>query len=177
MFLFGFNKKKVSYWFHYRNICFLFVLIRKFLSKIGQKRLDALRWMYRFVSEAFGATKEIKVIGLENTFVKRFSKPKFLRNAVENFIGIDRSNNNMCTFEMGSCNLNHNNSCRADSCRPAYHFCMCWNWQSSLNMGSPSCLSTWLGCYVRNAMRVKAPELWIQAHISINLDRPVNFPW
>ncbi len=54
---------------------FIFFLIRKFLGKMGQKRLDAYKWMFRFVNEAFGATKEIKVSGLENTYIKRFSKP------------------------------------------------------------------------------------------------------
>ena len=69
---------------------FIFFLIRKFLGKMGQKRLDAYKWMFRFVNEAFGATKEIKVSGLENTFLKRFSKPaKNLANisAIVHLIG------------------------------------------------------------------------------------------
>jgi len=54
---------------------FIFLFIRKFLGKLGQKRLDAYKRMFRFVNEAFGATKEIKVSGLENTYIKKFSKP------------------------------------------------------------------------------------------------------
>ena len=58
----------LSYWF-------IFILIRKFLSRMGHKRLEAYRWMFTSINEAFGATKEIKVSGLEHAYIKRFSKP------------------------------------------------------------------------------------------------------
>jgi ATP-binding cassette, subfamily B, bacterial PglK len=58
----------LSYWFIYS-------FISKFLLKIGQKRLEAYKWMFTSINEAFGATKEIKVSGLEHAYVKKFSKP------------------------------------------------------------------------------------------------------
>ena len=45
---------------------------------MGQKRLDAYKWMFRFVNEAFGATKEIKVSGLENTYIRDFQNQQGL---------------------------------------------------------------------------------------------------
>ena len=48
---------------------------RNFLSKIGQDRLTANQWRFTAVAEAFGAVKEIKVGGLEQTYIDRFSDP------------------------------------------------------------------------------------------------------
>ncbi len=53
----------------------IYLFIRSFVAKIGQKRLDANRWIFTSISEAFGATKEIKVSGLEQAYVARFSDP------------------------------------------------------------------------------------------------------
>ena len=53
----------------------VYLLIRSFVAKIGHKRLEANRWIFTSISEAFGATKEIKVSGLEQAYVERFSDP------------------------------------------------------------------------------------------------------
>ena len=37
--------------------------------------MDAVKWMFTSISEAFGASKEIKVGGLEDAFIERFSSP------------------------------------------------------------------------------------------------------
>jgi ABC-type multidrug transport system fused ATPase/permease subunit len=50
----------------------------KFLTRIGQERLKANELRYVAVSEAFGAAKEIKVKGLEQTYVKKFSDAAIL---------------------------------------------------------------------------------------------------
>ena len=56
-----------------------YVLIYKFtrglLNHIGQQRFNANRLRFSAVSEAFSAVKEVKVGGLEQTYIQRFSKP------------------------------------------------------------------------------------------------------
>ena len=52
---------------------FIFFFIRSYLNKIGEKRLKNNQLRFKTVSEAFGATKEIKVGGLEQTFINSFS--------------------------------------------------------------------------------------------------------
>ena len=52
----------------------IFKFIRRYLNKIGNDRLKNNELRYLAVSEAFGAAKEVKVRGLEETYVKIFSK-------------------------------------------------------------------------------------------------------
>ncbi len=51
----------------------LFYFIRSFLDRIGKDRLKSNESRYMAVSEAFGASKEVKVGGLEETFINQFS--------------------------------------------------------------------------------------------------------
>ena len=53
----------------------IFIFIRSYTAIIGKKRMDAVKWMFTSISEAFGASKEIKVGGLEDAFIERFSSP------------------------------------------------------------------------------------------------------
>ncbi|MRH79086.1 ATP-binding cassette domain-containing protein [Spiribacter sp. C176] len=53
----------------------VFKITRGFLTRIGQERVKANRWRFTAVSEAFGAPKEIKVAGLEQAYIDRFSDP------------------------------------------------------------------------------------------------------
>ena len=53
----------------------IYLIIKKFMSNIGQSRLDANKWMFTSISDAFGAIKEIKVSGQEQTYINRFSQP------------------------------------------------------------------------------------------------------
>lgn len=46
-----------------------------FISKLGKDRLEKNRQLFTSISDAFGALKEIKVSGLEQVYVKRFSDP------------------------------------------------------------------------------------------------------
>ena len=48
---------------------------RSILKRTGEERMEANKWRYTAVSEAFGAIKEIKLGGLENPYTKRFSGP------------------------------------------------------------------------------------------------------
>jgi ATP-binding cassette, subfamily B, bacterial PglK len=51
----------------------IFFIIHNFLSQIGKKRLKNNQLRFTAVIEAFGAAKEVKVGGLEETYTKSFS--------------------------------------------------------------------------------------------------------
>jgi ABC-type multidrug transport system fused ATPase/permease subunit len=53
----------------------IYKLSLNFLNHIGKERLKANALRFNIVSEAFGAIKEIKVGGLEESYIKRFSYP------------------------------------------------------------------------------------------------------
>jgi ATP-binding cassette, subfamily B, bacterial PglK len=50
-------------------------IISNYLFRIGNERLKANEKRFKVVSEAFGSIKEIKVGGLENSYIKQFSRP------------------------------------------------------------------------------------------------------
>jgi len=54
------------------NFCYI---SSSFISKLGKDRLEKNRQLFTSISDAFGALKEIKVSGLEQVYVKRFSDP------------------------------------------------------------------------------------------------------
>ena len=53
----------------------IYKFIRGFLNRIGEESLKANESRFTVLNEAFGAAKEIKVGGLEEVYVERFSKP------------------------------------------------------------------------------------------------------
>jgi len=53
----------------------IYVFAFSFLKRIGQDRLKANEQRFTVVNEAFGAAKEVKVSGLEDVFINRFSVP------------------------------------------------------------------------------------------------------
>jgi ABC-type multidrug transport system fused ATPase/permease subunit len=53
----------------------IFKATRGFLTSIGQERVKANQGRFTAVSEAFGASKEVKVGGLEQAYINRFSSP------------------------------------------------------------------------------------------------------
>lgn len=56
----------------------IFSFFRKYLYGIGEKRLIANRLRFKFLSEAFGASKEVKLAGLEKIFINKFSTPSLI---------------------------------------------------------------------------------------------------
>ncbi|MDO8358302.1 MAG: ABC transporter ATP-binding protein [Nitrospirota bacterium] len=50
-------------------------LMRGYLSRIGSECLEANKMRFTVVSEAFGGIKEIKVGGLEESYIQRFARP------------------------------------------------------------------------------------------------------
>ena len=53
----------------------VYKLTRKFISRIGEERFKTNQFRFKALSEAFGAVKEIKLGGLEQTYIERFSHP------------------------------------------------------------------------------------------------------
>ena len=51
----------------------IFYVFRKFLKNIGEQRLKSNNKRFTIISEAFGASKEVKVSGLEENYIKNFS--------------------------------------------------------------------------------------------------------
>ena len=58
----------------------IFAATSVWIKRIGQERFQANKDRFKIVAEAFSAIKEVKIAGLERTYIKRFSKPKkFMR--------------------------------------------------------------------------------------------------
>jgi ABC-type bacteriocin/lantibiotic exporter with double-glycine peptidase domain len=53
----------------------IYMFTRVFLKHIGQERLKSNKLRFKAVNEAFSAIKEIKVSGLEQVYIDRFSDP------------------------------------------------------------------------------------------------------
>jgi ABC-type multidrug transport system fused ATPase/permease subunit len=48
---------------------------RRYLKRIGEERVEANRARFRISGEAFGGIKDVKVLGLEKIFIRRFDVP------------------------------------------------------------------------------------------------------
>ena len=53
----------------------IFFIIRHYLNIIGKVRLKSNELRFKSVSEAFGASKEVKIGGLEKKYIQKFSDP------------------------------------------------------------------------------------------------------
>jgi ABC-type bacteriocin/lantibiotic exporter with double-glycine peptidase domain len=53
----------------------IFYFTNNYLKRIGGERLKNNKLRFMAISEAFGAIKEVKVGGLEQTYIEQFSKP------------------------------------------------------------------------------------------------------
>jgi ATP-binding cassette, subfamily B, bacterial PglK len=64
----------------------LYTSIRSYLSRLGQRRIEANTERFRAASEAFGAIKAVKVLGCEQAYLKRFHGPswRFARTLASN---------------------------------------------------------------------------------------------
>ena len=60
----------------------IYLVIRTFTLGIGQKRVEATKWIFTTITEAFGAIKEIKVTGHEQTYLRRFSEPSLVLSRI-----------------------------------------------------------------------------------------------
>lgn len=53
----------------------LFMMVRRYLRRIGEERRNANDQRFKVAQEAFGGIKDVKVAGLEEAFVERFRAP------------------------------------------------------------------------------------------------------
>ena len=53
----------------------IYFFTRRYLNRIGEQSLQQNNLRFKSIIEAFGASKEVKVGGLEKNFVKNFAKP------------------------------------------------------------------------------------------------------
>ena len=53
----------------------IFMVMSDWLKRLGQARIKANQERFTALSDAFGAAKEVKVGGLEQTYIQQFSKP------------------------------------------------------------------------------------------------------
>jgi ABC-type multidrug transport system fused ATPase/permease subunit len=56
----------------------IFYSIKKILSSIGFERLENNKLRFNIADEAFGAIKAVKLAGLENIYINRFSRPALI---------------------------------------------------------------------------------------------------
>lgn len=56
---------------------FIYLVLQKYIQRIGVKRIDANSKRFKIVSEALGGIKDIKMFGLEKIYLKIFSKPSY----------------------------------------------------------------------------------------------------
>ena len=55
----------------------IYRMVKKKISNIGKIRFDANTELYKVVNEAFGGIKQLKLLGFEEVFINRYSKPAF----------------------------------------------------------------------------------------------------
>ena len=55
----------------------MYMTIRKYLSKIGQKRAKANSQRFKITSETIGGIKDLKVLGREQVYLNSFTKPSY----------------------------------------------------------------------------------------------------
>jgi ABC-type multidrug transport system fused ATPase/permease subunit len=61
------------------GLCFgaIYARLRGYLLEIGRDRKAAVRERYKITTEAMGGIKEVKILGLEDAYVKRFLDPSW----------------------------------------------------------------------------------------------------
>lgn len=66
----------------------IYSVFRKYLSRIGAERLNANKERFRVAQEALGGIKDIKVLGLEQGYIRSFRKPalRFARTSANSQI-------------------------------------------------------------------------------------------
>ena len=53
----------------------IYLAVKKYLSTLGERRIESNRLRYKKVSEALGGIKDVKVLGRENSFLKDYAPP------------------------------------------------------------------------------------------------------
>jgi ATP-binding cassette, subfamily B, bacterial PglK len=66
----------------------IFYFSKKFLNLIGEENLRQNHLRFKSIIDAFGASKEVKVGGLEKNFIKNFSEPSKIFASNRSYVGL-----------------------------------------------------------------------------------------
>ena len=55
----------------------IYIALRRYLSRIGAERIRVNLERFQIAQEALGGIKDVKVLGLENGYIRTFSRPAF----------------------------------------------------------------------------------------------------
>ena len=66
----------------------IYSLIRSYLNRVGGERLKNNKLRFKSISEAFGAIKEVKVGGLEKTYIKSYSDPALIFARINSAVSV-----------------------------------------------------------------------------------------
>lgn len=69
----------------------LYKVVQQKLHRIGVRRIENNRQRFRLVSELFGGIKDVKLLGSERVFLKRFEKPSYqiARDTATSYMMVD----------------------------------------------------------------------------------------
>lgn len=72
------------------TVCYvgIFVVVRKWLVYYGQVRYETNRDRYRIAQEATGGIKDVKLLGLEDSYIRRFSVPAQQMSEANTYKGV-----------------------------------------------------------------------------------------
>jgi ATP-binding cassette, subfamily B, bacterial PglK len=81
----------------------LYKLVQNKLHTIGVRRINNNRKRFKIVSELFGGIKDVKLLGSERTFLKRFEKPSYqiARDIATNYVLVDLPRFGLESFAFG----------------------------------------------------------------------------
>ena len=68
----------------------IYLFLRNNLSRVGKERFENNELRFKLISEAFNATKDIKLGGLEKTYVKRYSNAAYAYAKTASYAEISR---------------------------------------------------------------------------------------
>ena len=86
-----FNDPKLAFsvgFFLCFNYFIIYKFVKKLLNKIGKERLFNNELRFKSINEAFSATKEIKISGLEHAYIDRFSIPSKIFAKVQSLASV-----------------------------------------------------------------------------------------
>ena len=86
-----FNDPKLAFsvgFFLSFNYFIIYKFVKKLLNKIGKERLFNNELRFKSINEAFSATKEIKISGLEHAYIDRFSIPSKIFAKVQSLASV-----------------------------------------------------------------------------------------